>query len=103
MITTLQIMEIMDKIKACTHPSQIYLFGSYANGNPHKDSDIDVAVIKKKLPNKREELIRIKRAIASSSYSVDLLLFSEEEFNLKKAQGWKIIEEITLKGTSVPC
>ena len=103
MLTTLQIMAIIDKIKECTHPSQIYLFGSYATGNPHKNSDIDVAVIKKNLPNKREELVRIKRAIASSDYSVDLLLFSEDEFNHKKEQGWKIMEEITLKGTSIPC
>ena len=26
-------------------PSAIILFGSYANGNPHEDSDIDVGVI----------------------------------------------------------
>jgi len=24
---------------------QVYLFGSYAKGNPHKDSDIDVALV----------------------------------------------------------
>ncbi|HSA32999.1 MAG TPA: nucleotidyltransferase domain-containing protein [bacterium] len=27
------------------HPSRIILFGSYAKGSPHTDSDIDVAVI----------------------------------------------------------
>ena len=26
-------------------PSAVVLFGSYANGNPHEDSDIDVGVI----------------------------------------------------------
>jgi len=26
-------------------PAAIVLFGSYANGNPHKDSDIDVGVV----------------------------------------------------------
>jgi len=26
----------------------MYLFGSYAKGNPHKDSDIDIALVVKK-------------------------------------------------------
>ena len=96
-------MEIIDKIKGCAQPSQMYLFGSYATGTPREDSDIDIAVIKRSFSNKREELVRIKRAIASADYSVDLLLFSEAEFNLKKAQGWRVMEEITNKGTAIPC
>ena len=96
-------MEIIDKIKGCAQPSQMYLFGSYATGTPREDSDIDIAVIKRSFSNKREELVRIKRAIASADYSVDLLLFSEAEFNLKKAQGWRVMEEITSKGKAIPC
>ena len=103
MLTNLQVMEIIDKIKGCAQPSQMYLFGSYATGTQREDSDIDVAVIKKTLSNKREELVRIKRVIASSDYSVDLLLFSEVEFNLKKSQGWRVMEEITSKGKAIPC
>lgn len=103
MLTNLQVMEIINKIKGCTQPSRMYLFGSYASGNPREDSDVDVAVIKKSLTNKREEIVRIKRAIASSDYSVDLLLFSEDEFNLKSSQGWRVMEEIMTKGTSIPC
>ncbi|MHC1708664.1 MAG: nucleotidyltransferase domain-containing protein [Bacteroidales bacterium] len=32
-------------LKKYMHFDNIYLFGSYAMGNPHKDSDIDVAII----------------------------------------------------------
>ncbi len=81
----------------------MYLFGSYAHGNPQENSDLDVAVIKETLPNKQDEIVRIKRAIASSEYSVDLLLFSKDEFELKKSQGWRVIEEITTRGTLIPC
>ena len=69
-------MEVINKIKGCAQPSRMCLFGSYATGTPREDSDIDIAVIKRAIPNKREELVRIKRAIASADYSVDLLLFS---------------------------
>ena len=34
-----------DKVKEKFRPAAIVLYGSYANGIPHKDSDIDVAVI----------------------------------------------------------
>jgi len=37
-----------DAVKAANFPMRInksYLFGSYAKGNPHKDSDIDVAFV----------------------------------------------------------
>jgi predicted nucleotidyltransferase len=37
-------------VKASNFPVQIdkaYLFGSFAKGNPHKDSDIDVALVLK--------------------------------------------------------
>ena len=32
-------------IKANTTPESIYLFGSYANGTPNADSDIDIYVV----------------------------------------------------------
>jgi predicted nucleotidyltransferase len=35
-------------VKSSTFPmsiEKVYLFGSYAKGNPHKDSDIDVALV----------------------------------------------------------
>ena len=34
-----------DEIKKQYNPSAIVLFGSYINGIPHEDSDIDVAVV----------------------------------------------------------
>jgi len=37
-----------DAVKAANFPMRInksYLFGSFAKGNPHKDSDIDVAFV----------------------------------------------------------
>jgi len=42
-----------EKLKAEKYPfSAIYLFGSFAHNNPRAGSDIDVAVVSKKLNNK---------------------------------------------------
>jgi predicted nucleotidyltransferase len=36
---------IVDKLKESINPFKIILFGSYAYGNPSKDSDIDLLVV----------------------------------------------------------
>ena len=36
---------IIDKLKESINPFKIILFGSYAYGNPSKDSDIDLLVV----------------------------------------------------------
>jgi len=47
---------------------KVILFGSYARGNYHKDSDIDIAVVLKDFKNiieTQRELMRIRRSIDS--------------------------------------
>ena len=41
------ILDIVEKIKEGYDPQMIMLFGSYAYGKPHEDSDIDLLVVKK--------------------------------------------------------
>lgn len=57
------IKEYAKKLKEEKYPfSALYLFGSYAKGNPRRYSDIDVAVISDKLKrnwNKNEDLLWI--------------------------------------------
>ena len=50
----------LELVKASNFPMQInkaYLFGSYANGNPNKDSDIDIAFIVNKWVGDYEDVI----------------------------------------------
>jgi predicted nucleotidyltransferase len=37
--------EIVRRLVDALHPVGIYLFGSHASGNPHKDSDVDLLVV----------------------------------------------------------
>lgn len=36
--------EYSEEVKKALNPDKIILFGSYVNGNPHEESDIDIAV-----------------------------------------------------------
>ncbi|GMO57213.1 MAG: hypothetical protein Ta2G_16830 [Termitinemataceae bacterium] len=42
-----EIISIKDTIVASVDPEKVYLFGSYAYGTPHKDSDYDFYVLLK--------------------------------------------------------
>ncbi len=70
------------EIKANYECSQIFLFGSYASGKNHEESDIDIAVILKDYDNILDiqlELMRLRRKIDSR---LEPHPFREDEFNL---------------------
>jgi len=97
-----QINNIIEKIKRIIKPKCIYIFGSYIYGKPNKNSDLDLLIIKKnKISNKLDKLIRLKKNIISDKYSVDVLLYSEKEFNNKVKEGWKIFDDILTKGKKI--
>lgn len=62
---------------------QIYLFGSYAYGTPHKDSDLDLyVVLKDDLPMRDLDAgLQISHAIAHvKSMPVDIIAKNKKEF-----------------------
>jgi len=70
--------------QAASGPVRVLLFGSYARGQAHSHSDLDLAVIEPAFPDiqaKADEYLRIRKAIGSVGAGVDLLLYDEEEFS----------------------
>ena len=45
LITSEQIEEVKKRLVAAYNPTKIYIFGSYAWGQPHVDSDLDLMVV----------------------------------------------------------
>ena len=70
------------------NPYKIILFGSYANGNFTKDSDIDILVVlnKDEVPKTFKEkmynkvLVRNMILSLSKEVPIDLLVYSKKEF-----------------------
>jgi predicted nucleotidyltransferase len=77
-------LEILTRIIVETVPvEQIYLFGSYAYGTPHKDSDLDLYVVLKDDAPMRE--VEAMDAIYIASYKkktmpLDLLILKKNRF-----------------------
>ncbi|MEK6557283.1 MAG: nucleotidyltransferase domain-containing protein, partial [Candidatus Margulisiibacteriota bacterium] len=73
--------EIKAEILRIVRPQRLILFGSYATGMAREESDIDLAMITNDHGKPSAEYyLKIKRAIKSEKYSVDLLVFSSEEY-----------------------
>ncbi len=74
------------------NPDQIFLFGSYAYGNPTKDSDVDLLIVKKTEKSPREEATAIRKAFQPLRHSVanlafDIMVRDPEDLRERIAKG----------------
>jgi predicted nucleotidyltransferase len=96
---------IVDKIKQ-EKPEKIILFGSYAYGNPGKESDIDILVIKNIDESKiRDFRIKLKTLlwdiITKEKIPVDILVDNLERINQRISDGDLFYREIMSKGNVI--
>ncbi|MBF0538487.1 MAG: nucleotidyltransferase domain-containing protein [Nitrospirae bacterium] len=89
--------KIVERLKHI-NPAKILLFGSFAYGNPTKDSDIDLLIIKDTLDSKIREMIEARRALKGISIPFDTIVQSQEEFEFYKTQVNTISYEADKKG-----
>jgi predicted nucleotidyltransferase len=78
------------------HPDQIILFGSYAYGTPHADSDVDILVI---MParNQLDQAVKIELA-CDPPFPLDLIVRTPHNLQWRLAEGDSFLREITSKG-----
>lgn len=85
------------------HPEQVILFGSYAYGEPDRDSDVDLLIVKPINHTRLKDKISIRSAWwpilrSGSPLSFDLLLAAREEHAERRQRGSAYYKEITEKG-----
>lgn len=77
-------------------PDKIILFGSFAYGQPHEDSDVDLLVI---MParNQLDQAFKIRWQLAAP-FAMDLLVRTPKEMKWRLEEGESFLTEITSKG-----
>ena len=71
--------EIVSRIVSTVNPEKIILFGSYAYGQPKKNSDLDILVImNSKLPRYKRS-VPIYSALAGLLIPKDIVVYAPEE------------------------
>lgn len=103
MIATNEVIEkAIEFIKDKLSPEKIYLFGSYAKGNPGENSDLDFLIIKD------TNLPKYKRAIPlyslekskriGVSIGIDFVVYTPREFEKSKSQINSLAGEVARTG-----
>ncbi len=69
----------VEVLAAAARPRKIVLFGSYARGDAHAGSDLDLLVIEDEVADRAKEMVRLRRLLRPLRVPVDLLVYSSEE------------------------
>src|SRR6266852_5621537 len=77
-------------------PDKIILFGSYAYGSPHADSDVDILVI---MParNQIDQAVKISLAM-DPPFPLDIIVRTPHSMQWRLSEGDSFLREITTKG-----
>ena len=83
MILKREISALTDTISKKFNTKKIFIFGSYAYGEPNSDSDIDLCIITDLGAKRKIDLLReIRREITSSfHFPIDVLIYDDKEFS----------------------
>ena len=79
-MTTAEIIPTMvDRIVGQFQPTSILLFGSRARGDANESSDVDLLVVMKEVPDKRQAAIEIRRSLRDLPVSKDIVVATQDE------------------------
>lgn len=81
-------------------PERIVLFGSYADGAPTRDSDVDLLIVKATTERPFDRSLRVRRLLRGTEIAVpiDLLILTPEEVELRLARGDAFLDTILRRG-----
>lgn len=92
-----QIKKVAEKIVQEYKPDKIILFGSFAWGKPHPDSDVDLFIVKK-TKHTFELARKIDGSLFPRPFPLDLLVYTPEQLKRREKLGDFFINDILSKG-----
>jgi predicted nucleotidyltransferase len=100
MISRAEIQSFVDQVARRFRPARVVLFGSYANGNPTKDSDVDLLVIMPHRGPSAQTATRIRLA-CPRAFPMDLIVRSPAEVRRRIRLGDVFMNEVASKGITL--
>lgn len=92
--------DILHKLLAGYAPQKVILFGSYAYGNPRRDSDIDLLVIKETSERFIDRWVSVRRLLSDPSRTLPLegTVLTPQELSARLDIGDQFLKEIIDQG-----
>lgn len=92
--------DVVKRLRDQYAPEKIILFGSYADGTSHSDSDIDLLIIKKTSQRFIDRWATVRWLLSDSSRTLALetIVLTPREVKDKLRRGDQFIKEILEKG-----
>jgi predicted nucleotidyltransferase len=75
-----EVKDIVDRIVSNFSPEKIILFGSRARGDNHKDSDVDLLVLKSGIKKRREATLQIGKSLRGICIATDIIVETPSHF-----------------------
>lgn len=94
------IIEITNKIREQYHPQKIILFGSCAHGEPTRDSDIDLLIIKDTTERPIDRRVTVARIVSDPARLIPFepIVLTPDEVHERLYIGDQFIQGILEKG-----
>ncbi len=94
------IKQIVEKLMSDYAPSRIILFGSYAYGNPHSDSDIDILIVKETTERLIDRWTTVRRILSDRerTVAIETLILTPSELSERLEAGDQFIAKIVEDG-----
>ncbi len=98
------IESVKNKLIETYQPLEIYLFGSYAWGVPHEESDLDLLTVVDDCEDadaRHKMLVQGYLALSQFRIPKDIMLFSKEEFNEMSCDTTTLCYKIKRQGMKI--
>ena len=89
---------VIQQIINGANPQKIILFGSYASGTPHRDSDVDLLIIMPSRKKPAERAVEISKALRDHPFPMDIMVRTPQEIKERLRLGDVFFQEVVTKG-----
>lgn len=97
------IRRIVERLQADYQPVRVILFGSYADGKPHRDSDLDMLIVKQTRKPFHQRLFEVRQLVSPvlEGHPFDPIVMTPRELRRRLDRGDQFLRAIVRKGKAV--
>ena len=97
-----EIDDVKNKLVGVYDPLEIYIFGSYAWGQPTRDSDLDLLVVVEKSDQKSyKRPISGYRALTYLDFPNEIIVFTKSEFEKYSGDITRLCYKVKVEGKKI--